>query len=543
MCVTFYIYINQINTTLNIDFKTISMINLITDSLVLTKLQQAFPAPANSASRALAKYVSALEGLLLTAMQRGITPAHRKLGLYPIPLHDLANKGGRIGPKKLRVHKWLKDNQLELVKTVEKGSKFAGEYSTVKLSSLIALDDRMAVSSTTISQIKTDRELDSYLTGEENDSRAVFDHLYPDLMPCSISGAEAGFHFAPVDIESLKAFVHWLGSGAQFGSKEKRQQILNQAKLIIAIASINGAMFPQRIKLSPFGRTYYEGLSVQNVHKELRRAMLGNCWEYDMRSSVVAWKMGYARDLLLQADADPDVRLYFPATTLYLEDKVDFMATVRYFTFAGNTVLTKDFQMLLIKQALTAISFGAKSTGNGWTDNSGGWNNPALVEILKNKSERDRFLADPTVNAFIEEQRALDDFIFGLVKTNSPELLALDCLKTASGRVSKSKVLAFLYQHAETKAMDLICSLAAKQGHFPVARVHDAVFFSSRLGPDFKHELEFKLHDATHNKYWHLSPKQLKRYEPVSIDAAHDELLHRQRIADEEKRAIDYFTA
>ena len=262
-----------------------------------------------------------------------------------------------------------------------------------------------------------------------------------------------------------------------------------------------------------------------------------------MRSSVVAWKMGYARDLLLQADADPDVRLYFPATTLYLEDKVDFMATVRYFTFAGNTVLTKDFQMLLIKQALTAISFGAKSTGNGWTDNSGGWNNPALVEILKNKSERDRFLADPTVNAFIEEQRALDDFIFGLVKTNSPELLALDCLKTASGRVSKSKVLAFLYQHAETKAMDLICSLAAKQGHFPVARVHDAVFFSSRLGPDFKHELEFKLHDATHNKYWHLSPKQLKRYEPVSIDAAHDELLHRQRIADEEKRAIDYFTA
>ena len=120
MCVTFYIYINQINTTLNIDFKTISMINLITDSLVLTKLQQAFPTPANSASRALAKYVNALEGLLIKAVQCGISPALRKLGLYPIPLHHLANKGGRIGTQKLRVHKWLKDNQLELVKTVEK---------------------------------------------------------------------------------------------------------------------------------------------------------------------------------------------------------------------------------------------------------------------------------------------------------------------------------------------------------------------------------------------------------------------------------------
>ncbi len=518
------------------------MIKLTPDVQVLTKLRQAFPSPANSASRALAKYVTALEGLLLNALQRGIAPTQRKLGLYPIPLHDLANKGGRIGPQKLRVHKWLKDNQLELVETVEKGSKFKGEYSTVKLSRLVTMDDRMTVSSAAISQINTDRELDCYLTGEETDSRAVFQHLYPELDPCSVSGAEVGFDFVPVDIESLKAFVHWLGAGAEFGSMQKRQQILNQAKLVLAVSSINGGMFPQRIKLSPFGRTYYEGLSVQNVHKELRRAMLGSCWEYDMRSSVVAWKMGYARDILLQANIDADVRVYFPATTLYLEDKADFMATVRYFTFAGNTALSDDFQLGLIKQALTAISFGAKSTGSGWTDSSGAWKNPALVDILKNQSERDRFLADPTVKSFIYEQRTLDDFIFGLVKRKSSELFALDCLQTASGRVSKSKVLAYLYQHAETQAMDLICTVACQNGHVPIARVHDAVFFKSRLGPDLKQELELSLQHATLNKYWHLSPKQLKRYTPVSIDAVNDELLHRQRIADEERKAMDYFS-
>jgi hypothetical protein len=517
------------------------MIKLTTDSQVLTKLQQAFPTPINSASRALAKYLNALERLLLTALQRGIAPAHRKLGLYPISLHELANKGGRIGPKKLRVHKWLKDNQLELVQTLEKGSKFSGEFSTVKLSRLVTLDDRLTVSISAISQIRSDRELGSYLTGEVEDSRAVFEHLYPELDLCSISASEAEFDFVPVDIESLKAFVCWLGEGAEFGSKEKRQQILNQAKLVLAISSINDAMFPQRIKRSPFGRTYYEGLSVQNVHKELRRAMLGSCWEYDMRSSVVAWKMGYAKDLLLRAKAGADVRLHFPATTLFLEDKADFMATVRHFTFIGNESLTKDFQIGLIKQALTAISFGAKSTGSGWTDSSGGWKNPALVDILKNQSERDRFLADPTVRAFIQEQQALDNFIFGLVKNNSAELFALDCLQTPSGRVSKSKVLAYLYQHAETDAMNLISSSAAQFGHTPIARVHDAIFFRSRLGPDLKQELEFKLQDATHNKYWHLSPKQLKRYQPVSIDAASDELLHRQRIADEERRAMDYF--
>ena len=516
------------------------MIKLTIAPQVRTKLQQAFPLPANSASRALAKYVNALEGLLLKAVQCGISPALRKLGLYPIPLHHLANKGGRIGTQKLRVHKWLKDNQLELVQTVEKGSKFKGEYSAVKLSRLVTLDDRMTLSSAALSQIRTDRELERYLTGEAEDSRAVFDHLYPELEPCSLSSSEAGFDFVPVDIESLKAFVHWMGAGAEFGSKEKRQLLLKQAKLVLAVSSINGGIFPQRIKLSPFGRTYYEGLSVQNVHKELRRAMLGNCWEYDMRSSVVAWKMGYARDLLLQANTDADVRVYFPATTLYLEDKADFMATVRYFTFAGNTALSEDFQLGLIKQALTAISFGAKSMGSGWTDKSGGWKNPALVDILKNQSERAKFLADPTVKAFIEEQHVLDDFIFGLVKKNSAEILKFDCLQTASGRVSKPKVLAYLYQHAETDAMDLICSVAAQYGNVPIARVHDAVFFKSRLGPDLKQLLEFKLQDATHNKHWHLSATQLKRYVPVSIDAAHDEMMHRQRIAVEEKRAIDY---
>ncbi len=518
------------------------MIKLTTDVQVLTKLQQAFPSPENSASRALAKYVKALEGLLLNAMQHGIAPAQRKLGLYPIPLHDLANKGGRIGPQKLRVHKWLKENKLELVETIKKGSKFTGEYSIVKLSRLVTVDDRMTVSSAAISQIKTDRELDCYLTGEAEDSHAVFQHLYPELEPCSLSGSEVGFDFVPVDIESLKAFVHWLGAGAEFGSKEKRQQILSQAKIVLAVSSINGAMFPQRIKLSPFGRTYYEGLSVQNVHKELRRAMLGSCWEYDMRSSVVAWKMGFARELLLQANTTTEVRLYFPATTLYLEDKADFMATVRYFTFASNTALSEEFQLGLIKQALTAISFGAKSTGSGWTDSSGAWKNPALVDILKNQSERDRFFADPTVKAFIDEQRTLDDFIFGLVKRKSSELFALDCLQTASGRVSKAKVLAYLYQHAETQAMDLICTVACQNGHVPIARVHDAVLFKSRLGPDLKQELEISLHDATLNKYWHLSSKQLKRYTPVSIDAAHDELLHKQRIADEERKAIAYFS-
>lgn len=262
-----------------------------------------------------------------------------------------------------------------------------------------------------------------------------------------------------------------------------------------------------------------------------------------MRSSVVAWKMGYAKSMLLSAKVQPDVRAYFPATTLFLEDKADFMFTVRYFTFGTDSVLTPEFQNRLIKQALTAISFGAKSTGAGWVDGSGQWQNPALVNILMNKVERERFLSDQTVKAFIEEQRALDDFIYSQAKLCFPKLMSETCVHTASGRPSKSKVLSYLYQHAETDAMNLVCAVALEYGHEPIARVHDAVFFRRRLGQDLKQEIEIVLQEATENKHWHLSTKQLKRYTPVSIDAAKEEYEHKQRIAAEERRALEYFAS
>jgi hypothetical protein len=269
--------------------------------------------------------------------------------------------------------------------------------------------------------------------------------------------------------------------------------------------------------------------------------MLGNCWEYDIRSSVIAWKMGFAKQLLRDAGLPPDVRKQFPASTLYLEDKADFMSTVRYFTFDGNTSLSPEFQLGLVKQALTAISFGAKILAKGWTDSSGNWKNPALVEILQNTHERDRFLADPTVKAFTDEQKALDHYLFELVKQQAPDLLELEIVKTLSGRVSKSKVISYLYQHAETEAIDFILGYAKQNGHKPIARVHDAIFFRNRLGVDIKSEIEFFLQQRTGNPYWYLTPKQLKRYSSISIDQAIEEQLHRQRIADEELLATNYF--
>jgi hypothetical protein len=517
------------------------MIKLTVDPQVLISLQQAFPRPLRSASRALAKYLAAVEGLIFDAVQRGLTPEQRKLKLFAIPLHELANRGGRIGPGKLRLHKWLKENNLELVQTVDKGNKFKGENSLVKLSKLVTISGHLTVSAKQIDQIKSDRELERYLTWDVSDNLAVFKHLYPELDPGQLVEATfEKFDIAPIDVESLKAFIVWLSDRAN-AAGDKRAQSLIQAKTILAVASVTGGIYPQRRKVSPFGRTYYEGVSVQNVHKELRRAMLGDCWEYDMRSSVVSWKMGFASRLLKDAGLTPDVRKQFPATSLYLEDKTDFMSTVRYFTFDGNVSLTHEFQLGLIKQALTAISFGAKILAKGWTDSTGNWHNPALVEILQNSLERNRFLSDPTVKAFTAEQKSLDQYLFELVKLEAPELLDLEILKTQSGRVSKSKTISYLYQHAETQAIDFVLDYAEQHGRKPIARVHDAIFFRNRLGVDLKSEIEYCLQKHMSNPFWYLTPKQIKRYNPISIDQGVEEQLHKQRIIEESLLAFNYF--
>jgi len=365
--------------------------------------------------------------------------------------------------------------------------------------------------------------------------------LYPEFKQ-RIQAAEVQklFDLVPVDKESVKSYIIWLTTESQHIAREKKNQALRQARIILAIASVMDGYYVQRKKPSPFGRMYYEGTSVQNINKELRRAVLGTCWEYDIRSSVVAWKMGWAKQYIDARGQGENLRKVFGATLNFLEDKADFMGTVRYFTFGDSSPVPRDLQPKLLKQAFTAISFGARQNTTGWQNEAGGWTNPALVDIIKNSADRERFLADPTVQAFIKEQGILDAHLYELVKVERRDLLSKPFLQTASGRPSKPKILAYLYQHDETEVMDIVCAVAAKHDREPIARVHDAIFFQRKLSLDLRHEIEMTMQDSTHNPYWRLTPKQLERYEPRYLDQQLEEAEHKRRIAQEEADAVGY---
>ena len=517
------------------------MIKLSVHESVEAALQKAFPKPAAAAKRALTKYISVVESMLFDALQRGQTPEQRKLGLYSISLDQLANKGGQIGPKKIRVHKWLTDNDWDIVQTVVLGTKFSGKNSLVKLTALATIQNSLQVPIQSLSAATTDEEIDAYLSGDDVSNIALFDHLYPEYnLEWRDEKLKELFDWVPVDVESVKAYVYWLETESNLIHGPKKDLALRQSLSILGVASVTKGYYLQRKKPSPFGRTYYEGTSVQNVNKELRRAMLGNCWEYDIRSSVVAWKMGYARGYLAASGLDQDLKKSFPSTLLYLEHKADFMATVSHYVFLDSSPVPKDLRPKLLKRAFTAISFGARQTAKGWLDASGNWTNPALVDILQNSEDRTRFLSDVTVKQFIKEQNALDDYLYDLFKKFRPDLLLERYLQTDSGRPSKAKVLAYLYQHGETQVMDIVRQAALAKGLVPIANVHDAIFFKRRLGAEFKNAIEWQMREQTGNPYWHLTPKQIERYTPRSLNAERELSEHKKRIAQEELLAKGY---
>ena len=265
---------------------------------------------------------------------------------------------------------------------------------------------------------------------------------------------------------------------------------------------------------SEFGRMYYEGMSVQNVNKSLRRAMLGDCWEYDVRSSVVTWKMSFSREYLQATDYQEEVRRAFSTTLWYLEDKSDFMRHVQSYTFANESNVVADLQTKLIKEAMTALCFGARLSMHGWYTDNAGWQNPALGDIIKNEGERKRFVNCKAVQDFVREQNALDNHIFDIIKRVAPDSLKNPLLRT-NKRPSKSKVVAFAYQRAETHAMDFAYKFLASKNIEVLAKIHDAFIVRDQLRESVKIDLEAEVRFETNNEYWRLGEKQLHRWSEV----------------------------
>lgn len=510
------------------------MLQITVSPIVQQTLQAQFP-KKNSAKRALDKYVSLLEQQFTQSVMHGRSAWMNSNDLYSISLHKQRNRGGQIGPNKIRLQNWLEDNDLELVEVSLLGSNMTKRLSVVRLTHLAHLSQAVTVFKTQIEE-ETD-ELRQLLDDQSITNQKFFEKRYPEIASMTEAEIRDVFDIVPIDMKSLRNYIHWVQHDATMIESKKKFQIITQADEIMRVAQHTDGFYFQKKKSSAFGRQYYSGTSVQNVNKELRRAMLGHCWEYDIRSSVFAWKMGHARECYETLKTTETFQQVFSQTLLFLADKKDFMASVRYYTFTEDSNVPRDLQDKLLKQAVTAISFGARRGTKGWRVSATEWSNPALVEIFKNNEERERFINCPIMKKFISEQNTLDKFIYQTCREANPPFMSLPEVRTLCGVLSKAKVIAYLYQHFETQVMDVVADEIEKRGRKVLARIHDAIIIDKRLGQDTKEEIEYEMRKWDDNPYWHLTPKELEPFErPYSIDRAEIEA-HKQRIREEEEFA------
>ncbi len=496
------------------------MITLSIDASVLIALKKAMP-KTNKAELALEKYKEVLKQLIEHSLMNMNDNLFRFFGQFLVSTHQLELEAGQfvIDGKKQYLHKWLMMNGLSLIKVVQVGLK-GSDVSTIKLTHLVKLTDAMELK---VLKEKKIHELDALLNDKSINDIDFFNRIFPDLLSSTPSQVKANYDFCPIDTKSLKQFIVWLTHRANKINQVERQTMARQSQVILRLAESGDGTLPMKKKHSHFGRTYYEGISVQSVHRTLREAMLGNCYQYDIRISVISWKMGFSKFCYAILKNPKPYDVEFGVSLAYLNDKKAFREYVRQKTFGSNNQINYELQINLVKQALTALSFGARIYQHGWVNQSGKSFNPAIVAIFKNVVDRKRFIACDLIQQFREEQRKLDAYIYDIFTQNDPSLLVDTELQTASGRVSTSKVMAYLYQHTETYVMDVVRTELKKLGRDVIASVHDAIFVKHKLSAYDRENIEFKMRDATYIEHWVLEGEKHQGYKGISASLKREE--------------------
>lgn len=477
------------------------MLTLTVDPAVLAKLKSAMPM-TDKAERAMDKYITVLTRKLEDSLMNMDSNMFKFFKQFLVSTHALSLEVGqfRFGGKKLYLHSWLEKNGCALIEVITPGLK-GSDPSTIKLTKLVTMTDGMDINTL---RKKNINELDQLLNDPSLTDVDLFYRVFPDFGTMTEAQLESAYDLCPVKTRSLKQYMVWLTHRANHITQVERQMMLRQAQVILRIANAGDNLLPMKKNPSHFGRNYYHGINIQSVHRTLRHAILGDCYEYDMRSSVLSWKMGFAKHCYQSLKSPKPFDEVFGATLAYFDDKKAFREYVCGETFGSDSNIAIDVQIDIIKQALTALSFGARMNQHGWIDQSGKKFNPAIVSIIKNQDARRRFIACDVIQQFRNEQKILDEFIFKIFTRSDASLLNDPELQTKSGRVSKSKIMAYLYQHAETIVMDMVRDELGQRGKEVIANVHDAIFVRTKVSRYERDMIEYRIRDVTGTKYWYL---------------------------------------
>lgn len=479
------------------------MLKLTPKPIVLQQLKAAFPKGV-SAERQLNKYVSTLERMINRALFKGEFQLAKNW--FSISTHGLTHDGGRIGNPPIRVHKWLEMNGLSLIRMFMRGDMKSKELSKVLFTDFVDVD--VAVEDLLYNTDEQFKLVEKFLLISKDDFLATYMPILNEDIQNRVD-IDAEYDYVPVDSDSLGHYIDWLILRSTKYEPKEKYQILTQALTIMKGAAFHNGIFPQKRKKSDFGRTYYQGVNIQNINKDLRRGALGDCWQYDANAAVFAYKLSMAQGCYDSLKSNDGLTLEekFKSTISLVKDKKNVRERIRKEVFGYGFPLSHDEQTKLVKQAITAIGFGAQLRVKGWLLN-GKEKCTALNKIFTNIHCRQRFVDSAFIKSLMDEQRILNDYIYEETLNRNPHLRTQKEFLNKKNKPIKNKVLSLAYQTGETEVMNEFRRVAAKENYFPIANIHDAVIFKQKMLPE-KFNYVRETIQYTFSEYWMFDAEKL----------------------------------
>lgn len=237
---------------------------------------------------------------------------------------------------------------------------------------------------------------------------------------------------------------------------------------------------------SSYGRMYYKKRNLQQIHKEVRKAIIGDHYEYDLVAAVYAIRLLLARQIFILEGAEPQEQELFPLTINYVKDRSAIRNDLlKHFKHTYNPEKA-------IKTVITAISFGAKFNAHAYRDQEGNMQTPSIEDMIPSDIDRANFLKDPWVIAFRKEQNKLTNFIFDYYK-DIPKIIDKikdipEMYSPVNKRLRKSKLLAYLFQTTEYEIMDNV----TKNIDY-VIRIHDSVITRRKIFAEERQDINWRL--------------------------------------------------
>lgn len=371
-------------------------------------------------------------------------------------------------------------------------------------------------------KIVNERLIEMIIAGSP--AKEVFDHFFTrDDIENRVT------HVVHIDMDNLRRYIESTEYEIEKAENEKHINKLKgslwQAKIIEKIGQhtaleYDDPMLPHIPKESPFGRINYSGMNIQNVAKEVRSAIIGRHFQYDMNAAVFAIKLRLYGDVC-GGDNVIVGTSKGSYTREYLENKKSIRQRLARDCFEGVN-LPFASKVKGIKNALTAIGFGAKTSGKMWMTATG-LKGSALTDILIAPKVRSAFLDDPWVKAFLAEQKQIEDAILEAAAQEDGYEVMCDIIareSTANGKVSRGQRLAYLYQHYEAHVMNEAISVLERFDINVIARIHDAFIVREKLSPRVMDEIAAVW---GHRSYMAFDCEEVPEWTEASYKRARDE--------------------